>query len=340
MGKKTSHKIKFDTPLPYFLNKELLDFLASRREKNTTKEEKFTYLIERDIKNLLISSIDEKRIGKKTQKKYKKKLNTLLRDFAILTLNETAFVKDILDLAKINGLWDIKYELDPEDFYTCHSSPVLNAWERRLQYLSLIYLSMKFQKNADLQKLFVNTYLPPQFEQKVVALMDKYGLEFFWYESVVHLLLTGLWYLPRNASVIQLHLSGMSEDKPISGHSTLSLEIYSITSQEEVGFRWKEIESLKKELFPSIKERLKPKDIREVFEAKFGDGVEKLAENKRKNKKSIPEYSRNLVAINKRMDRAVQSHKEFWEKYKKIPNNVWRQIYHLKDWSLQSIYFF
>ena len=162
-------KSKLNADLPPSFNKNLLDVVASLREEETSKDEKFADFIGRDVSRLISFSDDDKFIKKEVSKSYKKKLNKLLHNFAVLTLNNEYFTKDILEFAKINGLHDIKYKLSPVELYDTFS-PAINAWECRLKNLSLLRLSEKIKAYKNTQSLrliigdlFINTYLPPKF---------------------------------------------------------------------------------------------------------------------------------------------------------------------------------
>jgi hypothetical protein len=260
-------------------------------------------------------------------------LNKSLHNFAVITLNNKQFIKDIINLAERNCLGKIKYELPLQDLRG-NTSSAINAWECRLKYFSLVFLSKKIRRAKgvyDIEKLFIDTYLPPKFEQKVLTLMDKYGFEFFWYESILHLLLTGVWYLPKNASVIFINLESPRKIS-IPNKASLTLGVYSLTTREEIYYRWKEIGLLKKQMFSSLKERQKHRDL-SGFIMKFKD-------REKFDNLFHTQNEKGREAFQKKIKRTEKSHNEFLSSYKKIPKDILLQILSLEDYSLSQIYIF
>ena len=319
-----------------------MKFIASLRERETTKDEKFKFLIDKDIEKLIQPSFDEKVEKKGWRKLYRKKLNKAFRNTAIVLLDDKEFTKDILNFAEAHDLFRTKYELSPLDFYDYSYSPAITAWECRLKYLSLFYWETQIKQKGG---SYEDAYLPPKFEKKMVDLVDKYGLEFFWYESIAHLLLTGIWYLPRNASVIHLNIAWKYGEMKTS---SLMLEMFSITSQKEIESRWNEIESLRKEVFPSLKERLKSRDIDKAFLATFKGDEEllNLIESKMRNikeglssKNGQHEYRLQKANVKKTIARAKRDYSDFLKAYKRLPHRIAMQMIVLEQ-PLESISIF
>lgn len=324
--------------LPIWLDKERLHKMASQFEEETIEKEKFQYLLSRDVRNLI--QIGDVTTPKAKETKNKKKIKNLLYNRALLTLDDKNFIEDIVKFARTHNLATIRYSLDVASIFSRPQQVILGAWEFRLQYFSIINFSKKLKtSNKDLAQIFVDSFLPPKFEKKLRALMDKYGLEFFWYESILLLLLTGIWYLPRNTSVIHLNLE-LDESHYKGGEASVSLELSSLTTLEEIRGRWNEIEALQKLVFPSMKERNKPKKLEDVYVAKFKGDILGLADEGRRNNKSKEEYVRNQRAINRKLSRSKQEHNDFLMQYKKIPSKVLNQIEQTQNWSLNSVYYF
>jgi hypothetical protein len=309
--------------LPWFLDRELLKKLASFRMEKITGRDKFKYFKEKSIENLIKPSIEINYEIKK-YKKYRERINTIFLNQAILTLDKEKFISDILQIAEDSGLLDIGYKIELFDFLEYSQTPAINAWNAQLNYLTLVYLADK-EKTLN-SKSYKEAYLPKKFEEKVISLMNNFGLEYFWYESIVHLLLTGIWYLPRNSSIIRLKLY---EENIENISPTILIEISSHTSKEEINYRWEEIRELRKKIFPTIKERLKTKNIKDPFSYEFKNDLGELADNMTESKKGKSNnkiYLKKLESLGKKIARARNDQREFIENYKMLPRNIRTEI--------------
>lgn len=328
------------------LNRKQLDFVASRLEEEVSLDEKFCYLLDNDIEKLIRPSIEEKWVKSKGDKEARKKLNGLFQNIAITTLANPKFRDDILKLAEKAWLTTTRYEVRKEDFYVGVQSSAIRAWHCRLQDLSSEFFERKRRfaaSETNVIDLFVKTYLPPKIDVEIYRLMSKHHLEFYWYESIVHLLLNGVWWLPRHSSVICINLIDWERTKSRPGEVTMDLKLSSLTGREEIYSRWNEIKSLKSEIFPKTKLRKRARKVDDVYSTKL-DGpksqtIEVLAEKKSSGNKEAFVLKAN--SLKKRLARAERERiDELNAITKHIPKRIWNQMKELEDWSLESIYFY
>lgn len=333
-------------PSPAFIDRRLLDRTASLSEEDVSLDEKFCYLIDNNIKKLIRPSIEEDWFKSKNDKEARKKLNGIFRNIAINTLRELEFKKDILKLAEKAWLSTTRYEVKKDDFYVGTQSSAIRAYYHRLQYLSNIFLSKKVKSvsgEIDIAHLFVKTYLPPKVDADIYKLMSKYHLGFYWYESIAHLLLNGIWWLPRHSSVICINLVDWDKAKSRHGEITMDLKISSLTDREEIFSRWNEIESLKAEIFPKTKMRKRARNLDDIYST-MKDGsdkvtIESLAEKGSRGKKE--KHTLKVNTLKKRLARAESDRADELKAIAKhIPKRIWNQVKGLEDWSLQSIYYY
>jgi len=263
---------------PYFDPKYLLAVIRLQYE-TTSEDVKFGDLKNKNIKKLIIPAVSPLSPKYKTLYRNRLRLNGKLGHIAkILAINDL-FIGDILRVAKKYSLLNSKFRISSIDFIDKQHSPALIAWDAKLRMVSL----MRWSKNQQAE-LFGRNYLPDRFEQDVILLMEKHGLEFYWYESIANLLINGTWYLPRNSSVIELRIyneAGIVDPK-------IFLQISSIATREEITSRFAEIEQLQNDMF-KYKTRFKSlKSIENVFLS--NDDLWEVAEKKYKLKKDRLRY--------------------------------------------------
>ncbi|MFA6404609.1 MAG: hypothetical protein WCW03_01250 [Candidatus Paceibacterota bacterium] len=280
-----------------------LKWMYSIYEIPTTKEEKFKNLIDKDIKQLIRPSILPEF---EKDKDYRKQLNKFFLNVAVVVLNKKGFIRDLLKFAEANDLLRFKYKFDRFDFGFAFL-PILNVWHAKLEYVFwLIACEQKYKNN----KITID-YMPYRFNKNLLSLMKDYGLEYCWYESIVVLLLTGDWYLPRHSSVINLQLKNNR-----GGYEpTISFEISGLTTKEEIVHRWIEIKDLKNSIYGKQGQRLRIEDVVRAYSDKI---------------KRLPDSLRRASS------RAGSKYRKLLGTGKQIPDNIKKQIVYGHDIGLNE----
>lgn len=270
IGKKTiSNEVGGDNFTRMFAT--ALDIYYMTRFKKMSEKEKFVNLINKDHAKLIVDNpIGELNNGK-AAKLYRSRINNVFRKQALLTLHKVDFINDVLSLARRWSLSKKVFITIPTDFFEYHTLPAINFWNFHLVPLTL---AMAKKRNLSLEKGFD---LQRFFEKDLEALMGKYDFEEYWAESLKGLLLSGEWYLPRHASIIYVEFYDDSEVNKIN--PKVSLKIFKDTPSDEVKMRWKEIETLRKEIYPGKRKRNKSRKEAEKLlglnDLELGDLVEK-----------------------------------------------------------------
>lgn len=265
--------------LPPIWDPKYLWILIEDRLQKTDKNGKFFNLQQKQLTGLIKPSIEAFPKEKNKIKRYRKKINAHLKQIAMLTAVNDSFIEDILKIAEKYNLVNYRWEIKPIDFYGYRGSPALMGADARLKLASLYH--WKQNPETDIGKY----WLPDRFEEDVSALIKKYGLEFYWYESVTGLIVSGEWYLPKNTSVIELRIY----DEKGNIEPNIIFHPSSITTPEEYACRDKEIQRLKEQVFKFKNKRVRPvKDLSEKILKTSLEELWDMAEEKyNNNKKSL-----------------------------------------------------
>lgn len=225
----------------------VLDIYFATRFKKIAEKEKFGDLISKQNRNLIVDNPVGELDDSQTAKIYRSRINQAFRKLASLNLYKADFVKDVLTLAK---KWDLSGEVfitAHTDFFEYHTLPAVNFWNLHLTAMTAV-VAKKY--NLSLEKGF---NLWRFFQDDLAAFMQKYDFEEYWRESLQCLLLSGEWYLPRHASIICVEFYDDPEmSKP---NPRISFMVFKDTPAEEIKMRWKEVEALRKEVYPGKRTR-------------------------------------------------------------------------------------
>ncbi len=281
------------------------DLFAKLREEKVKGNSKFALLLRGISNDLIIPSLDESFEEKETNKKLRKQLNNFLKQKAILLLKDKNFIDDLLLLAEKFILKNTIYNTYELDFYEKRTSPSINAFFARLRYRTFLRISQKMDERP--------LFLEDIFDKEISLFLKKYNLDFYWTESITHLLISGIWYLPRHTTVIHVNFYNENNERLLDPR--IFIEISIDTSIAEISLRKEELVKIKKEVYSNNKKRntvIRDHDIEDLIESEsliYQKNIKKdvkellRIKNKMKNnkdKKNIPPQAKQEMEILKR----------------------------------------